>query len=165
MSGQSNNVQVQVMTDTKSTNMSQRWMLLIPHYTHPQSSEGHTSPSQLDTVRSRTAPLLSLLVMLPRRMLRLLVSDLSPMSTSIPSSSGEEELGDDGDGGWGLRMQVVAENLTLRSIGESVVGMVGGDLGDKVGDDGEATDAAASAADLAAPNLASNSLCSARISR
>ena len=100
--------------------------------------------------------------MLPRRMLRL--SDLSPISTSIPSSSGEEELGDDGEGGWGWRMQVVAENLTLRSMGESVV-VTGGDLGDSVGDDGELTEAAAMAADLAAPNLANNSLCSARISR
>ena len=92
------------------------------------------------------------------------MSDLSPISTSIPSSSGEEELGDDGKGGWGGRMQVVAENLTLRSMGESVV-VTGGDLGDSVGDDGELTEAAAIAADLAAPNLANSSLCSARISR
>ena len=135
------------------------------HPIHSPVKVTSLTPNQLDTVRSRTAPVVSLLVMLPRRMLRLLVSDLSPMSTSMPSSSGEEELGDEGEGGWGRRMQVVAENLTLRSIGESVIGVAGGDLGDKVGDDGEVTEAAASAADLAAPNLASNSLCSARTSR
>ena len=109
---------------------------------------------QLETVRSRTAAgagsCLSAL------------SDLSPMSTSIPSSSGEqEEEGEEGVLWEGGRRQVVAENLTLRSMGASAEPATADAAGE-----GDlllvALEAAAArAADLAAPNLARRSLCSA----
>ena len=145
-------------------------MLLIPDYSANIDltlSEGHRVrhvPGQLDTVKSNTAPL-SLLpskLFVIRRFLA--ASDLSPMSTSIPSSSGADEFGDEGEGGddGGRIRHVVAENFTLRSIGESVVVGMG-----EVASEVDATDAvaAAMAADLAAPNLANNSLCSASKSR
>ena len=90
------------------------------------------------------------------------LSDLSPMSTSIPSSSGEqEEEGEEGVLWEGGRRQVVAENLTLRSMGASAEPATADAAGE-----GDlllvALDAAAAkAADLAAPNLARRSLCSA----
>ena len=72
-------------------------------------------------MRSSPGPgaLLSLLVLL---------SDFSPMSTSMPSSSGEEELGEGGVAvPVGVAMEL-SENLILRSIGESAAGE-GGDTG------------------------------------
>ena len=72
----------------------------------------HLTSDQLVTVRSKTAEGAG-------SCLREL-TDLSPMSTSMPSSSGEqEEEGDEGVLWEGGRRQVVAENLTLRSMGAS----------------------------------------------
>ena len=106
-------------------------------------------------MRSSTAPGASLLTSLA-------VSDLSPMSTSIPSSSGEEELGELGVAMVGVR-NAVAESLILKSIGESET--VGGDTGlSSVSGRGEEVGSEARA-ERAAPNLARSSLCSERSSR
>ena len=106
-------------------------------------------------MRSNTAPGAALLTSLA-------VSDLSPMSTSIPSSSGEEELGEGGVARLGVR-KALAEKLILKSIGESET--LGGDTGlSSASGVGERGDREARA-ERAAPNLASSSLCSERSSR
>ena len=106
-------------------------------------------------MRSNTAPGASLLTSLA-------VSDLSPMSTSIPSSSGEEELGELGVARVGVR-KAVAESLILKSIGESET--EGGDTGlSSASGMGELVGREART-ERAAPNLARSSLCSESSSR
>ena len=104
-------------------------------------------------MRSSTDPGASLLTSLAA----VVVSDLSPMSTSIPSSSGDEELGEGGVAKVGVR-KAVADNLILKSIGESET--AGGDTGLS-----SASGAREARAERAAPNLASSSLCSESNSR
>ena len=67
-----------------------------------------TPQCQLETVRSSALEELRML---------LLLSDFSTMSTSMPSSSGAEETGEEGVG---REEEVVEVSLMLRSMGDSV---------------------------------------------